>query len=171
MRARFVDNFYGSSQVDPRHTGSVMTLPTRRAASINAATACLRSGIWVFAAKVRTIELSLSLFSYLTLSSILFFIRFVSIVCYHPRLLFFQLDVHEASIQSVEVFKRIFCSFQFDSIHRAVFCSLFIIEEENRRSFLLNVIVFLRHGVCLPFVLSRRAIEGRPREIFIVGII
>lgn len=97
VRARFVDNFF----VDPlrwipEHTGSVMTLPTRRAASINAATACLRSGIWVFAVKVRTIELFLSLslvFSYSTLSSILFFLfdSFRSFVIIHDEtLLFFQ---------------------------------------------------------------------------------
>lgn len=142
VRARFVDNFYGSSQVDPRHTGSVMTLPTRRAAaSINtAATACLRSGIWVFRGQgAYHWTFSLSLF-YLTLSSVFYSIRFD---CSLLSTAFVFSTRRSVDTKQPRYLNGSFVRFNLIPFIRAVFCSLFIIEEENGRSFLLNVIVFL----------------------------
>lgn len=118
MRARFVDNFYGSSQVDPRHTGSVMTLPTRRAAaSINtAATACLRSGIWVFRGQ-GAYHWTFSLSLFFLLFNVIFCFLFDSFRLFVIIHGFCFLNSTERRYKATEVFKRIFCSFQFDSIH------------------------------------------------------
>lgn len=95
-----------------------------------------------FAVKVRTIELflSLSFFSYLTLSSVFYSIRFD---CSLLSTAFVFSTRRSVDTKQPRYLNGSFVRFNLIPFIRAVFCSLFIIEEENGRSFLLNVIVFL----------------------------
>ena len=164
---RFVD-----PPVTRRQAGSVMTLPSGRAASINAATACLRSGIWVSRSRCVPFNFLLARFTF-DLALFLSVSLFLSILscCPHGEHAFVSTwhSAHRIDTDRCAIFFSEPSVYWFDFIRFGMrlftvrfFFSCFIDTKKLKRVSIQceTVLLTLRHAVFLLLCLiDERAME------------